>query len=162
MSVPTRVLAAVAVLLAAAIPVGALTLGGGSSDDDFTIDIPTGALPAPRDDTAGAGPAATDVSQLVPQNAGTESDDLSAGAPSASASETPTQTSGLVSQNPALDALEVPEPATPAALTEASVEPEAVPASPARKPAQRRPRQAKKQDPAAGSWQLLFQGPSKK
>lgn len=156
MSVMTRVVAATAVLLAAAIPVGALTVST-SPGDDIALDLPNGPAGRPASPSTGA----VSVSQLVQQNAVIESDALVPDArPPGAADNTPPSSTGLVSQDPAMDALDEPEPDTATAAAAAEpAEPVAAPKKSATKSKPRRPaRQAKKKGSAPGSWQLLFQG----
>lgn len=168
MSVSSRVVAAGAVLLAAAIPVGALTLSS-SSHDDFSFGIATGSVePRPVNPATSAADTVArpdPSSHLIPQNTAVDGDGFSATSRRLLAQTEPSappRSTGLIPQNPIADALQDPEPAdaandgeskAAAAEAPAAAEPE----RPARqKP--RRTRQAKKKGPAAGSFEALFQG----
>lgn len=173
MSVMSRVVAATAALLAAAIPVGALTIQN-TSEKDFTIGVSTGTeqavytVPANgsvdveqdcSSDCAVTGPWG--FSHLVPQNAVIESDGLVIVATRVATAETVAAPApGLVPQDPAVEVLEAPE-RTSAAAAPAT---RPVPAAQTRKRATRtKPRRAKqaKKGPASGSFQMLFQGPAR-
>lgn len=167
MSVTSRVVAAGAVLLAAAIPVGALTLSN-SSDDDFSFGIATGSV-EPRPDApavraADTVPAPVSSSHLIPQNSAVDGDDLAVASRrmAQTAPAAPPRSTGLIPQNPVADALQEPEPAEAANESESkAAATEAPPAAEPKRPARqgpRRVRQTKKKGPAAGSFEALFQG----
>lgn len=183
MSVTTRVVAAGIVLLAAAIPVGALSLKT-SSDSDFTLKLPETSKNAAEGASAtGTSASRTttpaddcgvpceptgsiEITQLVPQNTVVEGNGLAPDVPGpgAVAKAPPAPTSTLVPQNPSFDAFDDLEPKV-AAVTEEpeeaeeAEEAEAAPKETTAKPKPRRRRQAKKKGPASGSWQMLFEGP---
>lgn len=178
MSVTSRAVAAGAVLLAAAIPVGALTVTvSTTSDKDFGLGISTGSVeplaPTPSGSAADTKHAcgadcAVDRSstRMVPQKAVIEGESLAAASPHLVQTEpaiTP-PTTGLIPRNPIAEALLEPEAEEPLAASAeserdaAEPEPAAEPKRP-RKSAPRRVRQAKKKGPPAGSLQMLFQGP---
>lgn len=171
MSVMPRIVAATAALLAAAIPVGALTVHN-TSDKDFTIGVSTGSeqavytVPAKGSvdvkedcsaDCAVTGPWG--FSHLVPQNAVVESDGLAIVATRmATAEPSAPPAGGLVRQDPAQEVLEAPESTSAAPVAKPA------PAVQTRKRAARtKPRRAKqtKKGPAAGSFQMLLQGPAR-
>lgn len=175
MSVTTRVVAAGAVLLAAAIPVGALSLKT-SSESDFTLELPEssknaaeGASAVRTTPTDDCGVPCTptgsiEITQLVPQNTVIDGSGLAPDipGPGAVAKAPPAPTSTLVPQNPSFDAFDDLEPKV-AAVTEEPEEVEEAEAAPEESAAPRktrRKRQAKKKGgPASGSWQMLFEGP---
>lgn len=183
----SRVIPAFAVLTAAAIPVGALTVKNTSSNE-VSVAVDTGSAEAVykvpangsvdvkedcSSDCAVTGPWG--YSRMVSQNATIETDGTSL----VTATAAPAQ--ALIPQNP----VEEPDAAAPApqstaaaapsattaapaapAATAASADtakPAATPAKPRRKVAQRKPgKQVQKGGPGAGSLQLLFEGPGKK
>lgn len=165
MSLTTRVVTAFAVLSLATIPVPALTIKNTSSTDvsvgvdngieEGVYQIPAGGSVDVREDCSNdcavTGPWG--YSRLVAQNATIETDGASlvtAGA----ATEAPS----LVPQNP------VSEPAD-AADTAVSAEPPATEPAPVtrKRPATRKAgAKPATKGPAAGSFQMLFQGPAKK
>lgn len=165
MSVMTRVVAATAVLLGAAIPVGALTVKN-TSDNDFTIGVSTGTeqavhtVPAGNsfdvkqdcsDDCAVTGPWG--FSHFVPQNAIIESDGLAILSTRVGAASTPS--SGLVPQDPSTMAVETTE--DPAASAEQPA-PAAETVTAAPKPKPRRQAKRVKKGPAPGSFGALWEG----
>ena len=175
MSVTTRVVAAAAVLLAAAIPVGALSLKGTSSPDFGAAARDEAMGAAAANDASRCGSDCIMLSQLVPQSAGIEGDDIDASALPEGTTRPVPRATVLVPQNPTTDAVSEPEdvgrrvPAETGAVPtrsaaaappeEAAPAPAATPKKAAKRPKQRRAaRQAKKQGSLPGSWQLLLQG----
>lgn len=167
MSLMTRAVTAFAALSMAAIPVGALTIKNTSSEEvsvgvdngveEAVYRVPAGGSVDVKEDCSSecavTGPWG--YSRLVPQNATIETD----GTPLVTVQVTP-KSQPLVPQNP------VSEPAEAAdAAATAAAEPAAKPAVVRRtrpaKPRKAAARQVQK-GPAAGSFQMLFQGPGKK
>lgn len=187
MNLVSRAIPAFAVLAAAAIPVGALTVKNTSSSE-VSVAVDTGSAEAVykvpangsvdikedcSSDCALTGPWG--YSRMVAQNATIETDGTSL----VTATAAPAQ--ALIPQNPVDEpdaAAETAKPATaatapaPAASQAApaatakpaeTAPPEATPAKPRRKVAKRKPgKQVQKGGADAGSLQLLFEGPGKK
>lgn len=172
MSVITRVVAATAVLLSAAIPVGALTVKN-TSDKDFTIGVSTGSeqkvhtVPAGgsldvkqdcSNDCAVTGPWG--FSHFVPQNAVIESDGAAILSTRTATAETASKpSSGLVPQDPSTAAIETRD--EPAATAAPAARPAPVAQPPKRATKSKPRRQAKKKakkGPSPGSFGALMQG----
>lgn len=166
MSLMTRAVTAFAVLSVAAIPVGALTIKNTSSEgisvgvdnglEESVYQVPAGGSVDVKEncsaDCAVTGPWG--YSRLVPQNATIETD----GTPLVTVVAAPAPRP-LVPQNP------VSEPADAAQSAAVEAEPAAKPPVVKRKKAAKVRKPVKKQaqkGPAAGSFQMLFQGPGKK
>ena len=174
MSVITRVVAATAVLLGAAIPVGALTVKN-TSDKDFTIGVSTGSeqkvhtVPARgsvevqqdcSSDCAVTGPWG--FSHTASQNAVIESDGAAIlSSRTATADTAPKPSSSLVPQDPATAAIETPDEPAATAAPAAAAAPVAKPPKRAAKSKPRRQAKKAKKGPAPGSWGALMQGNKK-
>ncbi|HRN84816.1 MAG TPA: hypothetical protein PK857_08345 [Hyphomicrobium sp.] len=171
MSVMTRVVAATAVLLGAAIPVGALTVKN-TSDKDFTIGVSTGteqkvhtvpaggSLEVKQDcssDCAVTGPWG--FSHFVPQNAVIESDGAAIVSTRVATADTaPKPSSGLVPQDPSTAAIETPDEPAVTAAPAAKPAPAAQPPKRAAKSKARRQAKKAKKGPSPGSFGALMQG----
>lgn len=182
MKLISRVIPAFALLTAAAIPVGALTVKNTSSNEvsvavdngsaEAVYKVPAnGSVDLKEDcssDCAVTGPWG--YSRMVSQNATIETDGTSL----VTATAAPAQ--ALIPQNPAEEpdapasapkaaataAATTAAPAAAAAATE-TPKPAATPAKPRRKVAKRKPgKQVQKSTSGAGSFQMLFEGPGKK
>lgn len=172
MSLMTRIVATVALVSAAAIPVAALTIKNTSSQDvkiavdngsaEAVYTVPAnGSVDVKEDcsaDCAVTGPWG--YSRLVDQNATIETDGGSlVTANVAEAAPAP----ALVPQNPvAADAAPAAaEPAATASDAPAAAEPVPAPRKQAYKPRRKVKQAQKKGGPTSGSFQMLFEGPGK-
>jgi hypothetical protein len=168
MSLMTRAVGAFAVLSLAAIPVAALTIKNTSSKDvsvgvdngveEAVYQIPAGGSVDVKEDCSSdcavTGPWG--YSRLVAQNATIETD----GGSLVTADATPVP-QGLVPQNPVSETVEGADAAASAeAAPQAAAPARAVARKRAAKPRRSAAKQAKK-GPAAGTFQMLFQGPGK-
>lgn len=180
MSLMTRAVTAFAVLSLAAIPVAALTIKN-TSGNDITVGVHNGTdqavytVPAGgsvevkedcSSDCAVTGPWG--YSRLVAQNATIETDGTPLVTATADAPDAPAP-QALVPQNPVSEPLPAAAPAAEAAAASPPVAAEPAPVAPRkrvakpRRPSKQASKQAKKKSgPAAGSWQMLLQGPGKK
>jgi hypothetical protein len=168
MSLMTRAVGAFAVLSLAAIPVAALTIKNTSSKDvsvgvdngveEAVYQIPAGGSVDVKEDCSSdcavTGPWG--YSRLVAQNATIETD----GGSLVTADATPVP-QGLVPQNPVSETVEGADAAASAEAAPLAAAPaRAVARKRAAKPRKAAAKQAKK-GPAAGTFQMLFQGPGK-
>lgn len=163
MSLMTRAVGAFAVLSLAAIPVAAVTVKNTSTNDvsvgvdngveESVYQIPAGGSVDVKEDCSSdcavTGPWG--YSRLVPQNATIETD----GGSLVTADAAPAAPQSLIPQNPVSESAPAPE----ATASEVAEPAPAVTRKRAVKP--RRQTKHAKKGPAAGSFQMLFQGPGK-